>query len=160
MMRNNNHEKVLFDDPFGIRVISFTILFLLVAGCNPFPGTAATASANDLPQLSDEQTDTPLSNPVSGLWIDPALPGVIKDIARETGLPDAESMDTAATQLVAVYGPETDQHVKSIQWIYALVGPFPSLIDGVSLVDIHSVWNGGIDSIFSDQTFNRGTIGL
>lgn len=77
-------------------------------------------------------------------WLSPALPEVFR--ARLTlplGAPLVEDSDQA-NLLLSVNEGEIISH-----WVYALVAPFPTIIDEVSLDDLQAAWRGQASSPFS-----------
>jgi poly-gamma-glutamate synthesis protein (capsule biosynthesis protein) len=69
------------------------------------------------------------------LWINPAAPDALAEQARASGLPLTQDESTAAVRLDVSKSGGT-------QWIYALVTPFPTVTDDVSLADLRSSWQG------------------
>ena len=135
------------------------ILFL--AACNPLWG--GPALNNEIPSpsvVSGISTPTPFQPegyvplptvtalPISGestqtpvtpyLWISPAVPDYLRQFAMVSGLPMAAD-DASATVRLDV-SPLSDS--QSATWIYALVAPFPTATDSVSLTDIQNAWAG------------------
>jgi poly-gamma-glutamate synthesis protein (capsule biosynthesis protein) len=69
------------------------------------------------------------------LWVSPAVPDALREAAMSSGIP-----------IVAV--PELATHKLDVAdsgslWIYALVAPFPTIIDGVSSADLIDAWQSG-----------------
>ena len=83
-------------------------------------------------------TDTP---PGIGLWLDPALP---EALASQLHLP---------TDLFLASAPEStplqigvgEEHLLT-HWVYALVAPFPTIQDGISIKELRQIWNGETSS--------------
>lgn len=81
----------------------------------------------------------PSQIPVSqGIWISPAVPAALRQFAMLSGLPLAGDEAGAVVRLDV--SPLSDS--QSAAWIYALVAPFPTTTDGVSLVDLLNAWAG------------------
>ncbi|MFZ5820093.1 MAG: CapA family protein [Chloroflexota bacterium] len=79
-------------------------------------------------------TNTPLPYP---LWIEPALPDALREAALAWNLPPASSASTASLQL----GFAAPYDKVSSTWVYALVAPFPTTLDGVTLADLQAAWS-------------------
>jgi hypothetical protein len=139
-----------------------TLFFWLVTGCSsgllvtsgqpvakivasPMPTQAVLkpqATATKIPTAT--QIPTPSRPANLSIWFSPALP---TQLISELKLPDwiqpVTQKDQADLQLDALsYPPGTTNNLPVSQWIYALVAPFPTLVDGVSLQDIRLAWQG------------------
>ncbi len=121
------------------------VLALLTGGCaladllpasNPAPASPP-ASATAFGPL--QATPTP---EVVRLWTDPALPLDLQDAVQavETvdGLPAVAAGSAEAADLRAEVGGE----VEVSRWVYALVAPFASWEEGLSLAEIQARWSG------------------
>ena len=140
----------------------FAIFSWLIAGCSPgsllTSGTPITdktvnptaaaavlkvqATATLVPTATQLPTPSLPSN--LSIWYSPALP---PQLTSEIKLPDwihsVQQKDQADLQLDALaYPPGITNNLPVSQWIYALVAPFPTIVDGVSLEDIKSAWQG------------------
>lgn len=92
---------------------------------------------SDLP--SPPITDTPSQTFIQvNLWISPAVPDALRQFASGFGLPLVTDSATASIQLDVTQSAGSNSSV----WIYALVAPFPTIIDSVSLADIQNAWGG------------------
>lgn len=96
------------------------------------PTGAATKLAPQTPTTTP--TVTPLPYP---LWIDPSVPDALREIAQAWNLPPAGSTSLASLQL----GLAGDSDTSISTWIYALVAPFPTVLDGVTLDELESAWS-------------------
>jgi hypothetical protein len=114
----------------------------LLSACNPgepvviqptVPGRFETQGRTPSPVI----TQTP-----SGLWIESAVPDQLKQLALKAGIPPANSFLSASTRLVLAESQNFSQGSDSIDWIYALVTPFPSLVESVELEEILGKWMG------------------
>ncbi len=97
-----------------------------------FPTTQAVLPPAPLPGV------TPVSQgSLVSVWIDPALPpGFNAGLALPAGYIPAGSAQGAALRL------EPGNAAPVSRWVYALVAPFPTLVNGVSLQDVQSAWAG------------------
>jgi len=76
-------------------------------------------------------TNTPMS---AQLWINPALPSSLLDVAKSWNVPLTDNPALATEKL--------DITSTGSLWIYALVGPFPTVTDDVVFQDLQSTWKG------------------
>ena len=87
---------------------------------------------------------SPTSPPYT-IYIDPALPeGLIQGIILPPEMGITEVPETADWQLeIALTNPD-------LWWVYALVSPFPTLLDEVSKKDLLKAWKGNNTGLFED----------
>lgn len=86
-----------------------------------------------------EQTNTPVP---SYLWISPAVPEALRQSALTSGLPVTDMREDALTRLDVLDPQSSVPNPQTSIWFYALVTPFPTVTDGVSLADIQNTWAG------------------
>ena len=98
----------------------------------PLPTATPTQSVPQTPMTTP--TVTPLPYP---LWIEPSVPGDLRETTLDWTLPAAENASAARLQL----GLAEPTNANSSTWIYALVAPFPTAKDGVVLVELETAWN-------------------
>ncbi len=107
---------------------------------------------------SPPETATPLPSPTitatsaasapPGLWISSSVPALLHQIASSSGIPLVSGPEAATISLdVAASSPA------ATTWIYALVAPFPTIIDGVTMNDIRQAWAGGTGGPFGGKPF-------
>jgi poly-gamma-glutamate synthesis protein (capsule biosynthesis protein) len=98
----------------------------------------STPSETSLPEHLNTQTPPPPGSPAPfSLWIDPNLPTAFRQQLRiPNGLPLAEDADSASLNL------RVDTSYPVSQWVYALVAPFPTVVDGVTAQDLRAAWKG------------------
>jgi len=104
------------------------------------PALSATPPGPKIP--TSTPTITPLPYP---LWIDPSVPETLSETASEWDLPVAGSATTASLQL----GLATSSDEYPTRWIYALVAPFPTIQDGVTLTELNSAWSDSSSGPFN-----------
>jgi poly-gamma-glutamate synthesis protein (capsule biosynthesis protein) len=122
--------------------------FLLLAflyGCQVFSPTPLP-TPSIIPQPTQTFTPTPI--PVS-------------QISIEYGIDVPEGMRTAVQTVLpvnssGVTGFSLELHAENPSeavsvWYYALVAPFPTILDNVSFSDIQRAWSGGENDIFEGQ---------
>ena len=151
------------------KLLLLTLILLLVA-CGPLWGSPALNGAipsQDVGPGSNTLTpfqpkgslppSTVTANPVVGeptqtsvpqfLWISPAVPDKLRQSALASGLPLA--VESAAATLRLDISRATDS--ASATWIYALVAPFPTTTDGVSLAELQNSWAGASNGPFAGR---------
>ena len=154
------------------KIFSLVILFAVLTSCTPATGMGiqlpsmeipmrdfptaqppATASptATSLPTRAVTPTQTvqviptatatitPLPYP---LWIAPSVPDALRDAVHEWNLPAAGSASLAELQLKIALPSDPYK----VTWTYALVAPFPTIRDGVSLSELESAWKNASSS--------------
>jgi len=119
------------------------LLFML--GCAP-PAVATPGTV--LPTPTPDATNTPV---LSGLWIASSVPDALRQAALVFSLAPADSAEIAAVRLDVVDGPPSSVLRPSL-WFYALVAPFPTVTDGVSLEDVKQAWAGQAPSVFAGRS--------
>jgi poly-gamma-glutamate synthesis protein (capsule biosynthesis protein) len=76
------------------------------------------------------------------LWISPAVPESLRQSALAAGFPLVATPESSTARLDVLNPQSSEQDSRSSLWIYALVTPFPTTTDGVSLQDIQNTWKG------------------
>jgi len=143
---------------------------LILAACvhpwgNPgltieIPSQAAVSSLITLTPFPPEgyvsrPTVTAMQNPAepsrtpatSYLWISPAVPGYLREFAMLSGLQLADDAASATVRLDVSRLSDS----QSATWIYALVAPFPTTTDSVSLAELQNAWAGAATGPFAGR---------
>ena len=111
----------------------------------PFQPILATKTSNTdpTPSITQEPTNTPTELPQLELvpnktvWVPPYLPsGLTSQLVYPQDFGPSDTPDGARVRLVV-----GDEELVS-QWIFALVSPYPTIIDQVSAQDIKRSWKG------------------
>jgi hypothetical protein len=89
-------------------------------------------------EATQTQTVSTLTTQPSSIWISPAVPENLRQVASASGLPTAS--DSASATIRLDESQPSDPQAAS--WIYALVVPFPTVIDAVTSGDILNAWAG------------------
>jgi hypothetical protein len=102
-------------------------------------GTSAKTQTPQVP-TNLEPTEETISSDLSSspsVWVDPALPPEIQD---QFSFPSAwtRTHDRAVAEIFI----ELDHDNPISQWVYALVAPFPTILDGVAFEDLIRSWGG------------------
>ena len=117
------------------------IALLLVAGCSAAPETEAPTA--QLPTTTPLPAATPPPTPTPStvrLWVSPALPADLLESASlvtQLGELPVEWVGDPALAKVRIE-PNPDRPLA--RWIYALVAPFPTLVDHISLQELRRGW--------------------
>ena len=107
------------------------IIALLLSAC-----TTATETPVVVPVEPSVVPPTSTQAPVAdALWVSPAVPDVLRETAKQIGLPIVDSPELATQKLEVLD--------KGSLWIYALVVPFPTVMDGVSSAQLTAAWKDG-----------------
>jgi hypothetical protein len=114
----------------------FAYIFLLSA-CQP--ASIPSIATLPLPPLTSTSTLTPTPIPLdqSLLWVSPAVPSLLRDLLLQNGF----QISASANHSIDVVQP-ADNSENMSAWIYALVAPFPTVIDDVTQQDLLSTWSG------------------
>jgi hypothetical protein len=108
----------------------------------PLPSPTATKSISQVPSMTP--TITPLPYP---LWIDPSVPENLRETASDWNLPPAGSAALASLQL----GLAAPSDAKKSTWIYVVVAPFPTVLDGVTLGELEKAWSDSTSGPFNSS---------
>jgi hypothetical protein len=114
------------------------------------PTASATASANavivptlapTITPMSPTAVPTPVVLNAAQVWASPATPLVLREKFQSWGFQVLASEQASANLYIDVaQTSEGAMHVS--QWTYALVAPFPTLIDDVASQELLAAWNG------------------
>jgi hypothetical protein len=100
------------------------------------------------PSATVTPTDTPLPTPtpLPAVWLAPYLPaGLSQGLTLPAGLALAGAPEQAVLRL------EVGNQLPVSQWVYALVAPFPTLLDGVNGDELRRSWQGEAVGPFAGQ---------
>jgi poly-gamma-glutamate synthesis protein (capsule biosynthesis protein) len=133
---------------FGIvSVLTFLLISTLLVAPVLGPGSSRTLSANDPPLPGPETASTSDAVASTGaLWIGPSVPPALRLQAESWGVP--LTADSAAAALRLDAGPE---RAPGAVWVYALVAPFPTISDGVTLQELMANWKGAASGSFAGK---------
>lgn len=130
--------------------IIFTVLLTLLAACGtsdtPTATPASTATAQALPTKTPIPMATPTATPAPiGVFASGALPEAFRKQINDKLAPQAgtfiASGDPNLAALQVAYAPNIDVPIVG-QWVYALVAPFPTLVDDVPFSALQAAWQG------------------
>jgi hypothetical protein len=126
---------------------SLGLVAALFAACGSPTIPAVTPTPTRTPRPTPTRTPSPTPTPAwpVTLFVPRGLPAPVADALNATlaGHPDlfapASSAEAADVQVALDAGPGA---TPLAEWVYAVVAPFPTLIDGVAWADVESSWNG------------------
>jgi len=114
------------------KILVCIISFAVLAACVPpveLPQNTAMPSPSPFPGT----TNTPLPD---ALWINPAVPADLFEIAKSWSIPHTNDPALATDKL------NISDASRGSMWIYALVAPFPTVTDNATSADLLSTWKG------------------
>lgn len=121
----------------------FLICIFILVACAP--ATEIPVTPTLLPAPLPTSTPIATSTPVpDALWVSPAVPDVLREIAKSSGIPLVSSIDFSTQQL--------DVSDSGSIWIYALVAPFPTVTDDVPFEDLMSAWKGASNGLLAGRS--------
>ena len=86
------------------------------------------------------------------LWVSPAVPDSLRQVARKWGVPVVFNSAYSNLRLDVDNEPLWGDDQK-VDWIYALVAPFPTVIDGVTSQELIDDWHGSSSGPLSGRPF-------
>ena len=116
-------------------IIPFILLATLLAACAPAT-TEATPSFTPAPTATATSTPMP-----AALWISPAAPPRLVAAAGAWDIPHTTDLSLATVRLDAAR-PADGANPNRAAWVYALVAPFPTVEDNISISDVLNTWRG------------------
>ncbi len=133
------------------KILLLTLLLALAAtlaacGSAETPTPAATATVPSTPTSTPLPTATPTATPAPiGVFTSGSLPEAFHQqinsrLAEQAGTFIA-SGDPNLAELQIAYAPNVDVPTLG-QWVYALVAPFPTIVDDVPLAAVQAAWQG------------------
>ena len=154
-------KSLLFNRKGYLRFIFIITISVIFVSCNQITSLSTSNPKQTIvaqptiplsPTNSTAETLTPLpsplptQNPIS-IWLPPYLP---EKMRLSFTLPEGYSQAAASKEAsieIDVYPGNADP---VIQWIYALVAPFPSITDGITSETLRSAWTGKQSSPFEN----------
>jgi hypothetical protein len=82
------------------------------------------------------------------LWISSAVPAYLRQLIQLSTIPLVTNPGNATVRLDVSAGGDS-----STTWVYALVAPFPTVIDAVTMDDIRRAWTGDVGGPFGGKPF-------
>ncbi len=130
---------------------------LLLAACRSASAVEPTATSTAVQATVTPIPATPTPT-LTSIWVSPAVPESLRLMAAGAGLTMATVPDgkTARLDILLPHSAvnnlqSANQAPQSTTWFYALVAPFPTVTDKVSLSDIQNTWKGAPSGPFSGR---------
>jgi poly-gamma-glutamate synthesis protein (capsule biosynthesis protein) len=132
---------------------------VLLSGCNLPTASTPQGGVNASTTLTPFQPGSPAEATATAeasqvWWVSPALPAAF---INELALP--EGAELAADEANASLRIEVGGEQPIASWVYALVAPFPTITEEVSLDDLQAAWRGeeagpfaGVPLLLSPET--------
>jgi hypothetical protein len=145
--------------------IVFAISFLFVGcihGSNPqTPSSTQPPTTFSTPSISTNHTALPTNTsqpepsasptqPSFKIWLAPYLP---EKLQSSVLLPDGYSMAATLKEADVSLTIGHQNVPASIQWVYALVAPFPTITDGITADEFKAAWAGNNKTLFNGAPF-------
>jgi poly-gamma-glutamate synthesis protein (capsule biosynthesis protein) len=134
-------------------ILFFSILILSISACQ---SSSSSAPATPTLQPVVAQATATASAVPSTEWMAPSVPDALRQDGLVSGLTlVADSASASARLEVAqsidvVEGHPVFNEGQSV-WFYALVAPFPTVVDGVTFADVKQAWMGQSPSVFANR---------
>ncbi|MBN1454470.1 MAG: CapA family protein [Anaerolineales bacterium] len=124
------------------RTLVSLLLATLIVSCAPnTPEPSPSPAPTAVPQASATATAT--STPMAlGLYRAPEVPDALVAESDRWGIPLVANPSQASLHLELVSAGDEATIASRSTWIYALVAPFPTVTDGVTLDELKAAWNG------------------
>jgi len=124
------------------RILASLLLAAILVSCasitpEPKPLSQPPVVGQSTPTHVPASTPMPLS-----LSHAPEVPDALVSGLEHWGVPFTPNPDTANLRLELTSAGDASTIVSTTTWIYALVAPFPTVTDGVTLDELQAAWNG------------------
>jgi poly-gamma-glutamate synthesis protein (capsule biosynthesis protein) len=151
---------------YTIVFFTMVVAFMLVSACDitrptesfspsitwtptftPFqpPSSTPQPATSEHVLTTPTASETPVERALS-IWVDPKLPSALRDTVEVP--PDffsTQDPEGAALRL------EVGEEAPLGYWVYALVAPFPTQIQGVTSAELHNFWSGESSGPFEGE---------
>lgn len=132
------------------KIVLICVTLLLVSACSSLSGSTPIIhkeyeNTPVIPPLLTSSVDTDSITQFQTIWISPAVPPTLAQIASSFGISIADNSELATIRL-ELDPDQGEAQTAGSTWIYALVTPFPTLLDGVSLDELQGSWSGQVSS--------------
>ena len=170
----------MFLPGYALRASMFCIFAICLSACGSLWGNPAQISlqTSAVPRTSEVSTfgtatltpfqpegytppPTATASPAPGqptptaftayLWIASAVPQSLRQSALTSGLPLAAAPEAATVRLDILNPQASTENPPASICIYALVTPFPTIAEGVSITDIQNAWAGTASGAFGGR---------
>jgi hypothetical protein len=143
-------------------IFSIFVISLLVVSCShgsshstplstspqtmlPLPSATSTHSVTPMNTSQPEPSVSP-TQPSYQIWLAPYLP---EELQSSILLPEGYSLAATSEQADLSITVSDQKLPATIQWIYTLVAPFPTITDGITSNELRAVWSGNSTTLFN-----------
>jgi poly-gamma-glutamate synthesis protein (capsule biosynthesis protein) len=124
---------------FYCHLVFVFVLWFALAACSP----VQTQPAPIVVEPTHTQAPSPTTPAEIGLWLSPSLPAQLRNaLIDQAGEMLLVTRSDQASVIVDLADDQTPDHDQASRWVYALVAPFPTVIDGVTMDDVRGAWRG------------------
>jgi len=130
------------------KIIYILVFLILLSACQPAILIPERPTSLPIAPVEGTQTPTPFQPPTdtptalaNTVWIDPALPKALRMAVQENNVTLVDDPASAASRISVGDG--------DIQWVYALVAPFPTVRDDVGVDELRATWSGSYSESFN-----------
>ena len=125
-------------------VLAALLLMTILVSCTPsVSGITPTQIPFATLQPSATTTLAPTSTPMAfGLYRAPEIPDALATESDRWGIPLISDPEGAALHLELASAGDESTIASRSTWVYALVAPFPTVTDGVTLDELKAAWDG------------------
>jgi len=137
--------------PFFV-IVALILVWELLNSCTPQPASAPSTGQPSTPSdplTQGTATPTPFSpaEPTATpgdiyVWISPAIPNGLSQQVRDLEMVGGRSLQLVAEAEDADIRVESNPETALTHWIYAVVAPFPTLADDISMTEIREAAQG------------------
>lgn len=145
-----NRQRTNLKPMVKTSLIILLVVMILIQGCaslsTTWPQTppAPAVTATRVPP-AESKPEAPIPQPLEmRLWFSAAVPEALRSAAKIPAGVEIAASESEANLVVTVSPGDT-----ASTWVYALVAPFPTLLDGVTLEQLQADWRGEANSILS-----------
>ena len=128
---------------------------MFFSACEQAPQKPAVPVAG-LIGVSNLAAGQPTATRVPAEWIAPEVPDALRTAGRVPGLAAVAEPASATARLQAdpsaeIQSPDSEYNDAQATWYYALVAPFPTVVDGLSFEALRQAWTGVLPPAFSNR---------
>ena len=143
-------------------LVSLSLAAILVSCASPRPeqGSKPEPVSQPLVVQQASPTMTPTPAPLS-IYIAPEVPDALGAETRNWGIPVMSDPETATLRLELTSASDESTVTSKSTWIYALVAPFPTVTDGVTLDDLKAAWQDSLslpDTCVQCENFSQSPL--
>jgi hypothetical protein len=146
------------------RVLLPLMLSAIFVACATTPTPEAALKPEPVSQPVVVQQASPTVTPTPGalsLYLAPETPEALAAVAKNWGIPIQSDPERATLRLELASAGDEASVASKTAWVYALVAPFPTVTDGVTLDELHAAWQGALslpDLCVQCEDFSRSPL--